>query len=257
MSESEPRAEAAAPSAVAHELNNLLAGSMQTVASAANELQGLGQGGPDDPSTDRVLRRLDSAEQLMRRMAELVEVLGQSQPINAELAADSVLFTTRTQTLGEAIDEALNGIEAEATQAGVTLDALVDPRLAAMPADAIYTVLSNGLRNSLEAIHHRQTTEQSSDCIELRLTRDGGDGVLTITDTGPGVDPELRTPGGGFRFGVTTKPEGHGVGLGLCRQVAMALGGKLWLRDALPSGAVLTLRFPVASLDGRVQRSAG
>lgn len=229
---------------------------MQTVASAANELQGRERRVPGDPSTDRVLRRLDSAEQLMRRMAELVEVLGQSKVTNPT-SADSALFTSRTQTLGEAIDEALNGIEAEATQAGVTLDALVDPRLAAMPADAIYTVLSNGLRNALEAIHHRHITEQRSDCIELRLTRDGGDGVLTITDTGPGVDPELRTPGGGFRFGVTTKPEGHGVGLGLCRQVAMALGGKLWLRDALPSGAVLTLRFPVTSLDGRVQRSAG
>ncbi|MEM1445368.1 MAG: ATP-binding protein [Planctomycetota bacterium] len=249
------RSSPSGPAALAHELNNLLAGSMQTVASAAHALNRADAVNESaDPRAD-VLRRLDSAEQLLRRMADLVETLGQASAATA--ATPSVPASTRTQTLGEAIDEALSGIEAEAASKSVTLDAMVDPRLAALPADALYTVVSNGLRNALDAIASRcEPPPRKADRIDLRLERDDTDIVLTIVDSGTGIDGSLQTPGGGFRFGVTTKPNGHGIGLGLCRQVALALNGKLWLRNGLPSGAVLTLRFPVASLASQRKRGA-
>lgn len=236
---------ASSPAALAHELNNLLDGSLKTVTSAARTLRD----GGSERSTDDVLRRLITAEQLLQRMAGLIEAMAQGA--THSFSSSSLPPTARTQTLGEAIDHALQCVEAEANEAGVVLDALVDPRLASLPADALYTVVSNGLHNAIESIRSVDAAAsggRKSGRIELRLQQDERDVVLTIADNGPGVDPSLRTPGGGFRFGVTTKADGHGIGLGLSRQVAMALGGRLWLRDRRPSGALLTLRFPVASL---------
>lgn len=225
-------------------MNNLLDGSLKSVASASRGLREAAGQPADGP-----LERLASAEQLLQRMAGLIEAVGGVGDAagNVSLASDAA----QTKTLGEAIDEALGAVASEASERGVVLDALVDPRVAALPADALFTVVSNALRNALEAVAELDAvpgTMRTRPRIELRLVRDERDAVLSIADTGPGIDASLLAPGGGFRFGVTTKPNGHGIGLGLSRQVAAALGGKLWLRERIPHGAVLTLRFPLSSL---------
>ncbi|MEM7577279.1 MAG: sensor histidine kinase [Planctomycetota bacterium] len=245
--------ERAASEVLAHELNNLLVGSMQTVAAATRALHRADASTTSAQQEHDVLRRLQNTELLLRRMAEVVETLGQSDAASMAVG-ERLPASLKVQTLGEAIDEALRSVEIEAASANIELDAMVDPRLAALPADALYTVVSNGLRNALEAIASHTPEHGQAGRVELRLKRDGDEVVFTLVDNGPGVDSNLQTPGGGFRFGKTTKLNGKGIGLGLSRQVAMALGGKLWLRNGLPQGAVLTLRFPVVSLEQRDPR---
>lgn len=85
----------------------------------------------------------------------------------------------------------------------------------------IAQVVVNLLRNSIEAI-------ASAQCTERRVTltaRDTDTGaIITVTDTGPGFPEgvEIFEP-----FG-TTKKEGMGLGLSICRTIVEAHGGKIW-----------------------------
>lgn len=76
-------------------------------------------------------------------------------------------------------------------------------------------------------------------------TRDEGDRVvLSVTDTGVGIDPSLQARI--FEPFFTTKEAGRGTGLGLssCLAVVEAMQGELTLRSELGQGTEVTIRFP-------------
>jgi CheY-like chemotaxis protein len=78
----------------------------------------------------------------------------------------------------------------------------------------------------------------------------GGDGflVLTVSDQGPGVPPELRDSL--FDGGRSSRPGGAGIGLRHAAGLAAEVGGSLALSDGAgdgaASGAVFSLRWPLA-----------
>jgi signal transduction histidine kinase len=65
---------------------------------------------------------------------------------------------------------------------------------------------------------------------------------IAVADTGPGVAPELRA--WLFEPFVTGRPEGTGLGLAIARELADAMGGRLFLDDAGP-GATFVLELPL------------
>ena len=69
------------------------------------------------------------------------------------------------------------------------------------------------------------------------------DGVhLSVTDTGPGISPELRERI--FEPFFTTKPSGTGLGLAVSQAMARAHGGAIEAMPAAGGGATFTLRLP-------------
>jgi two-component system, NtrC family, sensor kinase len=82
----------------------------------------------------------------------------------------------------------------------------------------------------------------------LSASASGASVVLAVSDTGPGVPPELR--GRIFEPFFTTKPSGTGLGLPTARAIAHALGGELELGDPAGWGACFTLRLPRAPEGG-------
>ena len=70
---------------------------------------------------------------------------------------------------------------------------------------------------------------------------------IAIADQGPGIAPEHR--GRLFEPFFTTKPEGQGVGLGLAvsRGIVSRHGGAIAVDSAAGSGAIFTVRLPLAS----------
>jgi len=111
------------------------------------------------------------------------------------------------------------------------------------PAVAIYgdvvhlqQALINLVKNGLEA------NPPDAPPVELRCTVEAGYCHLEVTDNGPGI----ANPGNIFVPFYTTKPEGAGVGLALCRQIAIKHHGSVTLesrRDA--HGAVSRLSLPL------------
>jgi PAS domain S-box-containing protein len=57
-----------------------------------------------------------------------------------------------------------------------------------------------------------------------------------VRDTGPGLSPESLSRL--FEPFYTTKPEGMGMGLSICRSIIEAHGGRLWANTNVPCGAI-------------------
>ncbi|SIO55392.1 His Kinase A (phospho-acceptor) domain-containing protein [Bradyrhizobium erythrophlei] len=63
-----------------------------------------------------------------------------------------------------------------------------------------------------------------------------------VRDTGPGLSPESLSRL--FEPFYTTKPEGMGIGLSICRSIIEAHGGRLWATGCEPQGALFQFTIP-------------
>jgi two-component system NtrC family sensor kinase len=83
---------------------------------------------------------------------------------------------------------------------------------------------------------------------EIRVTGacEGGEYVVVVSDSGPGIDPGVRDRL--FDAFVTTRAAGEGTGLGLAiaRDVVHGHGGTIDVDDAELGGARFTIRLPLA-----------
>ena len=101
-------------------------------------------------------------------------------------------------------------------------------------------VLLNLIMNGLEAM--RGVTERPKELtISTALTEPGGGVLVAVQDTGTGLDPAVVERV--FQPLFTTKPDGLGMGLSICRSIVEAHGGRLSVSPRVPHGA--NVRFTV------------
>jgi len=240
------------PSAwIAHELVNLLDGSLRNLGLAMSNLQSK----PAEPSqhTDGAdpLERLQLADHALRQMSALVRRW-------MDQAADVTPTHDTFQTLAQAVEQAVGLLADAAAQRGIDVYVSLSDEVSPIPAGAIYPILINALRNSIQAINGVPINPDGQCPTSGRIKIEGrlreGSIELEVRDDGPGLDDAMLDDQGRFKFGKTTKPDGHGIGLLLCRDIAAGLGGELILANHSPRGAVLTLRYPVKSLQSTSPR---
>jgi signal transduction histidine kinase len=65
---------------------------------------------------------------------------------------------------------------------------------------------------------------------------------LGVQDTGPGLSAETLPRL--FEPFYTTKPDGMGMGLSICRSIIEAHGGRLWATRCEPLGALFQFTIP-------------
>jgi two-component system sensor kinase FixL len=105
----------------------------------------------------------------------------------------------------------------------------------------IEQVLVNMVMNSVEAIEEARTTGGKV-VLRTRLLED--DSVeVTVTDDGPGVDPDMFERM--FNSFQTSKASGMGMGLSISRSIIEAHGGKIWADGQRRDGAVFGFRLPL------------
>ena len=123
----------------------------------------------------------------------------------------------------------------KAGQVGVSFETEIPP--GAMPAELDETMigqaLTNLIKNAGEAIEtlreKHEATEAHKPTIRVVLSRDGDDGVVSISDNGIGL-PEDRARL--FEPYVTTRDKGTGLGLPIVKKIIEEHGGTLQLVDA-------------------------
>jgi len=97
-------------------------------------------------------------------------------------------------------------------------------------------VLLNLIFNGIEAMSEARDGSRE---LLIRTEQDGPGGVLVVVqDSGPGLTPEsVDRLFGAF---YTTKPDGMGMGLLICRSIIEAHGGRMWAAANRPRGAVFS-----------------
>ena len=243
---------------VAHELANLLDGSLRNIGMVISQfersgLAGLGAGG-DEGQGQNLLGKLQVADHAMRRMAILLRrwTLRQQDP---DALGD------RDQTLGQVFDDARGLFEPVASMQGIDIRVSIDDGARGLPAGPVYMVVVNGLLNSIQAITLQVGGQRGGHGAKPRSDGKGwwvdlaarvvGDEVeLMICDNGPGLDPAVLDDQGCVRFGQTSRPGGQGVGLVMIREIVQGLGGVVELSNQDPCGAKLAVRYPLRAVGG-------
>lgn len=104
----------------------------------------------------------------------------------------------------------------------------------------IQQIMVNLVKNSIDAI--TQDGRQDGR-IEINIKKIASDVVISVTDNGPGV-PELDRKRL-FESFFTTKPKGVGLGLSICKTIAIAHGGILQYSQPAAGGSRFTLSLPL------------
>ena len=72
---------------------------------------------------------------------------------------------------------------------------------------------------------------------------DGSNVLVEVQDSGTGIAPEkLESIFDPF---ITSKPEGLGMGLSICRTIVERHGGKIWAANNPDRGATFSITLPV------------
>ncbi len=230
---------------LAHELANLLDGSLRNVSLVINRLRKAAdaeehsrQNGKNNDQ--ELLYKLDVANHAMQQMATLIHRWMKTARSSADLHQQSC-------SLGKMMDDTVMLLAPAIQQRGIELIVNLESDLEDLPAGPVYPIVVNAIRNSIDAIDNTISTGEvplASHRIELDTRSDGDHVVISVSDTGGGIPSELLDESGNFRFGVSTKTEGHGLGLMLSREIAASMGGELTITNRSPQGAVLVLRYP-------------
>ena len=106
----------------------------------------------------------------------------------------------------------------------------------------VQQVLLNLVLNAAEAMGG---IEEGARELLISTEADQAGALVTIRDTGPGIDPDRFDRV--FDAFYTTKSGGTGMGLAICRSIIHAHGGKLWVEANQPRGAVFRFTLPDAN----------
>ncbi|MCX7378810.1 MAG: PAS domain-containing protein [Alphaproteobacteria bacterium] len=212
---------------IAHELAQPLQAMIATADTAALRLDMSG----DADTIGTVRNRLTHISALAARAGKTIQHL---------LAFSRGTSTSGVTLLSDAVTGTLELVGRNLThaQVHVSVDVPRDLPLVLGGLVEIEQVLVNLLLNARDAM---ETQPQRR--VEIRARQHGQNVVLTITDTGTGIPPELVSRI--FDPFFTTKPAGKGTGLGLAitRKTMVAIGGTIEARNT-GTGTEFTLVFP-------------
>jgi signal transduction histidine kinase len=147
--------------------------------------------------------------------------------------------------LNETVLDVIVLIRSEAVRHGVSLQTQLAKGLPLVEGDRVQLqqVILNLIMNAVEAM---SGIAEGARELQIRTeTEAAGDVLVTVQDSGPGLDP--TSVDRVFEAFYTTKPDGMGMGLAICRSIIEAHGGRMWATANEPHGAV----FQFTLLPGR------
>ncbi|GAA5204970.1 sensor histidine kinase [Microbacterium kyungheense] len=139
--------------------------------------------------------------------------------------------------------DSVASFRATAASADIAIDVRADePLPIAADGFRMRQVVDNIVSNAIKYT-------QSDGEVRIRAAVDGGSVVLTVADTGIGIDPDdlprVLTPY--FRAAeAKEKAGGTGLGLGISNDIVQAHGGTLSLESEAGAGTTVTVRLPLA-----------
>lgn len=217
-------------SGLAHELNQPLTAIAQNADTAILTAR------EDDTPNPELLSMLSDIEREALRGGEIIRALRAFARKGEEARAPFDFHKLLRQSL--------HLLRAEATEHNVRIrvsDSAI-PKVVGIRVQ-IAQVIVNLVRNAIEAIAESGTKTRE---IRISTRLDGAQVEVTVEDTGPGIRPGFKT----FSQFETTKRDGMGLGLTICRSIVEAMDGRLWLDESYDQGARFRFTIPAEAETG-------
>jgi PAS domain S-box-containing protein len=215
---------------IAHDFNNLLGGIFANIE--------LARGLVDE--TSPLAARLDKALKAFHRATDLTRQL----LTFAKGGAPQLVPTSIARLVEESADLVLSGAAVEVSvHAEPSLpDCWVDPNM-------ISQVINNLLINAVQAMPNGGALALSIEAVEVDPAHSplapGPYVRVLVTDQGSGIAPELLPKI--FDPFFTTKPQGHGLGLSICRSIVNRHDGELVVTSQVGRGTCVTILLPAGA----------
>ncbi len=241
-------------SGLAHEINNPLAFILSNLQFVKLSLADAAKGPLAPDALKDLTEAVDEAAQGAQRVRQIVRSL---KTVSRGDEGDRRTSVDVEAVCAAALDMAWSELK---HRARLVREAQPVPRVIANEARLTQVVL-NLLINAAQAIDEKTAKaasgdgkRQGRDDNEIRVltsTDAFGRARIQISDTGPGIPPELR--GRLFDPFFTTKPVGQGTGLGLstCQGVVHSLGGTIEVDSTPGEGATFIVTLPAAPVEPR------
>jgi len=131
--------------------------------------------------------------------------------------------------------------ELRANQVTVTLDLAQDLPTVLADVTQLQQVVVNLAMNAVQAMAQSDPAERQ---LIVRSSREGGGVRVAIDDIGPGIPADDL--GRLFESFFTTKDEGMGMGLAICRSIIESHGGRICASNRAERGAQFAFTLPAA-----------
>lgn len=212
---------------IAHEVNNPLAGILGHTQLAIRRL------GPENPAK----ASLDLIAQESRRCIDIIK--------NLMRFARQETPQFKAIDANEAVGAALSIVDHQLSLHGIRIVRELGISLPQVNGDInqLQQVLVNLAINAQQAMAGQRGE------LSVRTRALGGQVLIELQDTGPGISPELQKKI--FEPFFTTKPAGQGTGLGLSVSYGIieSHGGRIEVRSSLGSGATFVISLPAAAAE--------
>ena len=197
---------------------------------------------------EAALLRLDQRKPDLERLRGLTEEMIADARRASEVVAHIRSMASpqtgqyRPVSLNAVVSEALALVGSQLEKRGTVASLDLKPGLAEIMGDAVQLqqVVVNLMLNALNALE-----ATTNPCMVIRTRRVAQMIHLTVEDNGVGIPPDCI--GKLFNSFFTTKPDGMGIGLAICRTIVEAHGGSISAEDRPEGGARFTVWLPAAS----------
>jgi signal transduction histidine kinase len=210
---------------LSHELKQPIAAAMTNAKTCMRWLK------RDQPD---VMEALDATSRIVKAGTRATEIIDRLRSLYKKSTPHRELVD-----VNEIVYEMLALLQDEANRYSIATRTELATDLPKITADRVQLqqVLMNLMLNAIEAM--KDTAGELTIKTEL-----GGDGqlLISVTDTGVGLSQEYSEQI--FNAFFTTKPQGSGMGLSICRSIIEAHGGRLWAADNSPRGARFCFKLP-------------
>ena len=213
---------------IAHEISQPLAAIVSNGSAGLRWLAG------DIPNVSRARATLNNIVHAGQRAGEIIDsirVIGKKEHRKR-----------MPLSVNELIEEVLSLVEAELQARHIAVQTTLTETNLELLADRVQLrqVILNLIKNAIEAM---TLVADSSRILHLKTEVDGSQNIMvTVHDSGTGIDPENIEKI--FNQFFTTKTQGLGMGLAICRSIIESHNGRIWAEAGVHQGSLFRFSLP-------------
>lgn len=188
------------------------------------------------------------------RRSMLLSIRSDAQWLNAtvenllaitKLEGGGMHLSTTLELMDDIVEEALRHVNPAVREHDLKVVACDEPALVNVDARLMVQLVVNLVNNAI-------TYTPAGSHIVISIDVDGGRVTCSVADDGPGIAPEDRErifeSFYTANHGLADSHRSVGLGLSLCRSIALAHGGSIEVAAADPHGSVFTIELPAADV---------